>query len=156
MNTFPADPRHPSAAFLRSLNIHALLPQRVPFVMVGQLTAFEMSHLESTFTIPADNLFVDHGEFSAAGMIENVAQTCAARIGYVNVYILKKKVAPGVIGATRNLKVEALAGVGHTLHTTVEIKEEVFGMMLIAAAIRCEGRLLLTTETMIATIEREE
>lgn len=37
-------------------------------------------------------------------MIENIAQTCAARIGYVNKYILKKGIQIGVIAAVRDLK----------------------------------------------------
>lgn len=66
---------------LESIDIHTLLPQQEPFVMVGRLTHYDDENVETTTTIAPDNIFVDNGEFSSAGMIENIAQTCAARIG---------------------------------------------------------------------------
>ena len=73
-----------SEDFLRQIDVHELLPQQEPFVMIGSLTYFDEVRTVTETTIAADNIFVDDGCFSASGLIENVAQTCAVRIGFVN------------------------------------------------------------------------
>lgn len=80
----------PTQSFLQSIDIHTLLPQQEPFVMVGALTCYDDTDVQTCTKINDDNLFTVGGRFATAGMIENIAQTCAARIGYVNKYILKR------------------------------------------------------------------
>jgi predicted hotdog family 3-hydroxylacyl-ACP dehydratase len=104
--------------------------------------------------IQADNIFVEDGHLNASGMIENIAQTCAARIGYVNKYILKKAVQIGFIGAIRNLEVTDLPEVGQQITTIVDVIEEVFGMTLASAVIKQGNRTLMTTEMKIAVKEQ--
>ena len=120
------DYQQPSEAFLRSIDIHELLPQQEPFVMIGHLVFLDQVQTVTETVIRADNLFVEDGRFSASGLIENIAQTCAARIGYVNKYIMKKGIQIGFIGAVRNMDIVALPKVGDTIVTTVNVKEEVF------------------------------
>jgi predicted hotdog family 3-hydroxylacyl-ACP dehydratase len=139
-----------SEQFLRTIDIHELLPQQEPFVMVGQLVHFDMTRTVTETTIGSENMFVENGQMTASGLIENIAQTCAARIGYVNKYILKKGIQIGSIGAIRNLEVKALPAVGDTIRTTVDVVEEVFGMILANASIECNGETMVTTEMKIA------
>ena len=139
-----------SEQFLRTIDIHELLPQQEPFVMVGQLVHFDMTRTVTETTIGSENMFVENGQMTASGLIENIAQTCAARIGYVNKYILKKGIQIGFIGAIRNLEVKALPAVGDTIRTTVDVMEEVFGMILANASIECNGETMVTTEMKIA------
>jgi hypothetical protein len=82
-----------------------------------------------------------------------VAQTCAARIGFVNKYILGNGVTIGVIGAVRKLVINSLPAVGQTITTTVEIVSEVFGMTLAAAKVTCGDEELLSTEIKISVRE---
>ena len=147
------DPRKPTEAFLRSIDIHTLLPQQEPFVMISRLVQFDMVRTVTETDITADNLFVDEGQFSASGLIENIAQTCAARLGYVNKYIEHKGIQQGYVGAVRNLKVIALPKVGDTISTIVDVREEVFGMTLADAVIKTNDQILLTTEIKIAVKE---
>ncbi len=139
-----------SEQFLRTIDIHELLPQQEPFVMVGQLVHFDITRTVTETTIGSENMFVENGQMTASGLIENIAQTCAARIGYVNKYILKKGIQIGFIGAIRNLEVKALPAVGDTIRTTVDVVEEVFGMILANASIECNGKTMVTTEMKIA------
>ena len=139
--------------FLRQIDVHELLPQQEPFVMIGRLTHFDEVRTVAETTIAADNIFVDNGFFSASGLIENVAQTCAARIGFVNKYILGNGVTIGVIGAVRKLVINSLPAVGQTITTTVEIVSEVFGMTLAAAKVICGDEELLSTEIKISVRE---
>lgn len=149
------DPRQPSEAFLRSIDVHELLPQQEPFVMISRLVQFDMVRTITETDVKADNLFVEAGCFSASGLIENIAQTCAARLGYVNKYIMKKGIQIGFIGAVRNLEILSLPHVGDTITTTVDVKEEVFGMTLAEATVKCGDKMLVTTEIKIAIREEE-
>ena len=142
-----------SEDYLRQIDIHELLPQQEPFVMVGNLISFDEVKTVTETTIAADNIFVDDGRFSASGLIENVAQTCAARIGFVNKFILGNGITIGVIGAVRKLVINALPAAGQTITTTVEIVSEVFGMTLAKATVTCEGEELLSTEIKISVRE---
>lgn len=140
----------PSEAQLRQIDIHELLPQQEPFVMIGKLIHFDQNMTVTETLVQEKNIFVDGGRFCAAGLMENIAQTCAARIGYANKYILKKGIQLGFIGAVRNFEVKALPKVGDTIVTRVEVKEEIFGMTLAYATIECDGEVLVSTEMKIA------
>lgn len=132
--------------YLRSIDVHTVLPQQEPFVMIGRLVHFEMMTSTTETEIRADNIFVDNGRFSASGMMENIAQTCAARVGFYNKYILHKDVQVGFIGAVRNYVINELAEVGSVITTKVDILEEVFGMTLATAEVTCNGRLIASAE----------
>lgn len=132
--------------YLRSIDVHTVLPQQEPFVMVGALTHFEMMSSTTETKICESNIFVTDGCFTAAGMMENIAQTCAARIGFYNKYILKKEVQVGFIGAIRNYIVHDLPKVGESITTRVDILEEIFGMTLANAEVMCGDRCVATAE----------
>ena len=136
--------------FLRGIDIHTLLPQQEPFVMTDSLVYFDERLTTTETIIREDHIFTDEGLFSASGLIENIAQTCAARIGFVNKYILKKGIQIGFIGAIRNLEVFRLPKVGEMITTTVNVVEEIFGMTLATAQVTCGEETLVTTEIKIA------
>ena len=150
------DVEHPSELELRAIDVHELLPQQEPFVMIGSLVHFDRALTITETKVQADNIFVDENHFSASGLMENIAQTCAARIGYVNKFILKKAIQLGFIGGIRNFEVIKLPVVGDVITTRVEVKEEVFGMTLAEATIVCGDKLLAKSEMKIAIKERNE
>ena len=132
--------------YLRTIDVHDILPQQEPFVMIGRMTHFEMQTSTTETLIGDSNIFVDDGKLSASGMLENIAQTCAARIGFYNKYILHKDVQVGFIGAVRNYVVYSLPSAGDVITTKVDILEEVFGMTLAVAEIRNGGEVIATAE----------
>lgn len=140
----------PDEEFLRSIDIHELLPQQEPFVMIGHLVQLGDVRTVTETVICGDNIFVEDGCFSASGLIENIAQTCAARIGYINKCILKKDVQIGFIGAIRNMEIIDLPEVGQQITTIVDVKEEVFGMTLASAQVKRGTQILAETEIKIA------
>lgn len=146
----------PTEAFLRGIDIHELLPQQKPFVMIGRLIHFDPVRTVTETVVAADNLFTDAdtAQFSASGLVENVAQTCAARIGYYNKYIVHKDVQIGFIGAVRGFDILRLPRVGETLTTTVNVDEEVFGMILAHATVEVGDELIARTEMKIAIKEQ--
>ena len=150
------DVENPSESNLRAIDVHELLPQQEPFVMIGSLVYFDKTLTVTETKVQRDNIFVDGNRFSASGLMENIAQTCAARIGYVNKFILKKGIQLGFIGGVRNFKVIALPIVGDVITTRVEVKEDVFGMTLAEATIVCGDKVLVTSEMKIAIKEHNE
>lgn len=137
------------------IDIHTLLPQHDPFIMVGNLMHFDMDLTITSTLVTNENIMVDNGVFSPSGIIENIAQTCATRIGYINKYILKKGIQLGFIGAIRGLNISRLPSVGETLTTKIFTIQEVFGMTLIKAAVWVDDQIIAETEMKIAVSEVE-
>lgn len=132
------------------IDILTLLPQRPPFVMVDRLVHYDSVKCVTRLEIKEDNIFVEDGKFTSSGLIENIAQTCAARMGYINQFLNNDTVKLGFIGAIKNLNIVKLPGVGQTIETSIEIVEEVFQMTLVNAAITLDGEVIVTSEMKIA------
>ena len=145
----------PTEEYLRGIDIHELLPQQEPFVMISSLVRFDMQTTVTETIVSADNMFVEDGVFTAPGIVENIAQTCAARIGYVNKYILKKGIQLGFIGAIRDLKVKDLPKVGDTITTSISVIDSVFGMTLVDAVVLNNGAEVVSAQMKIAVKESE-
>lgn len=138
-------------ATLRKIGIRSLLPQRDPFVAVDCLVHYDDIEVVTETLVRADSLFTEDGRMTAAGLMENIAQSCAARIGFRTLYVLGlDKVDIGVIGALRNMEIHALPLAGQTLTTRVTVKEEAFGITLVEASVESEGQLLAEGEMKIA------
>ncbi len=136
---------------LRKIDIRSLLPQRDPFVAVDSLVHYDDTEVVTETLVKADSLFTEDGHLTAAGLMENIAQTCAARIGFRTLYVLGlDKVDIGVIGALRNMEIHALPLAGQTLTTRVTVKEEAFGITVVEASVTSEGRTLAEGEMKIA------
>lgn len=135
---------------LEQIDIHELLPQREPFVMVDKLVYFDEKTTTTSFLVREDNLFVENGRLNACALAENIAQTCAARLGYVNKYILKRGIQIGFIGAVKDMKVIDTPVVGDVLTTTIHVLEQIMRLTLVTAVIRIGDRVVTTAEMKIA------
>ncbi len=62
-------------------NVLSLIPQRPPFVMIDRLVSSDADIIKTSFKITGDNIFVTDGRFREPGLLENIAQTAAARAG---------------------------------------------------------------------------
>ena len=137
-------------------NILELLPQRPPFIMVDKLTYYDPIITKTVFTVRDDNLFCKDGKMEEAGMIENIAQSCAARMGF------KEKTEPqrdgvikiGFIGMIKNMELFRNPLVGEILDTTVVIKEEVFNSTLVETTVKTDDETLATCEMKIYLTEK--
>lgn len=120
-------------------NILALIPQRAPIVMVDEFVGIEDSVSRTRFAVYNENLFVDDEILSECGLIEHIAQSAAARVGYI--FTSNNKPIPlGYIGSVNDFKLVENPKVGQTIETTIEVIQEVFGITLIAAKCSVEGR----------------
>src|SRR5436190_19639107 len=117
-------------------NIQALIPQKIPFVMVDKLLSFDEKVTRTGFLIQADNIFVENGTFKEPGLVENIAQTAAARAGYTS-KTDNKRVLVGYIGAVNDLQVFSLPQTGDELITEITIENQIFDVTLISGKISC-------------------
>jgi predicted hotdog family 3-hydroxylacyl-ACP dehydratase len=122
-------------------NILAFIPQRAPFVMVDEILLSSELSTQSKFLVRADNIFVENGLLKEPGLVENIAQTAAARAGYIS-HMESKPVSVGYIGAIKNLKIMAFPKVGDEIITEITIENQIFNVTLISGKIMCDEQLL--------------
>ena len=136
------------------IDVKELLPQRAPFVMIEALMHFDAVITRTRLQVMDDNIFVENDKLSEAGVMENIAQTCAARMGYINKYVETEisggKIKLGFIGAIKNLVIEELPKVGDELITTVEVMSEVFTLTLVNAKVEVNEKIIASCEMKIS------
>jgi predicted hotdog family 3-hydroxylacyl-ACP dehydratase len=129
-------------------DILSLIPQRPPFVMVDALAECNETAAKTNFLVKEGNLFLNKGILGEPALIENIAQTAAARIGY----ICRQKNEPvpvGFIGAVQQLEIFSQPMAGDRLETTIEIKNQVFNATIITGNIYSSGKQVATCEMKI-------
>ena len=137
------------------IDVLTLLPQRPPFVMIDKLLYCDKEVTKTAFQVCENTIFCDNGRLTESGMIENIAQTCAARMGYINLYILKDTVKLGFIGAIRNMEIRRLPQAGETVTTQITVMEEVFKMTLVTAQATVGEELIAASEMKISISDIE-
>ncbi len=129
-------------------DILAIIPQRAPFVMIDALETCTSENASTTFTVQADNILVADGVLQEAALIENIAQTAAAHMGYT-CQQENKPVPVGFIGAVQNLVIHSLPLVNDVLQTEIVVKNQVFNATIIAGSIVLNGKLIANCEMKI-------
>ena len=124
-------------------DITRFIPQRPPFVFIDTIEEVNEQTARTRFTVPAECPLVSDGVLPLAGLMENAAQTCAARAG--------NKI--GYIGAVKQMEVMRLPHVGETLCTEAKVVQEVLNICLMEVIARIGDEPIATTILKIATIE---
>ncbi|MDR0605319.1 MAG: hypothetical protein LBG80_13540 [Bacteroidales bacterium] len=117
------------------------IPQRPPFVMVDSLLFCNDKQTQTKFTVKEDSLFIVANRFTEMGILENIAQTCATRLGYLN---KKQPVRIGMIGSVDNFEFQYLPFKGEEIITTITITAEVLNIVLFSATVLC-GEILVAS-----------
>lgn len=139
-------------ARIEEIDILELIPQRPPFLMIDKLVSFDKIITATRFTVRKDNLFYEDGKFYEAGIIENFAQTCAARMGYISKIINSDEVRLGFIGAIKNLKIYFFPKAGDTIETQIEVASEYFNITLVKAKSVSNGKVVAECEMKISLV----
>ncbi len=141
---------------LETIDVLTLLPQRPPFVMIDRLIHFDEVVPTPQLEVRPDNLFMEaDGLLNNCALVENIAQTCAARMGYINQYIYKERVRLGFIGSIKNLQVLRPAREGEVLTTSIEVVQEVLQLTLVNATVKVGDETIVTAEMKIALSDIE-
>jgi len=116
----------------------ALLPQKYPFVFLTALTDVSEMDATSTFKIDAAQVLCDNGMLNASGLIENIAQTSAAKLGY-ECNRDHKKVPLGFIADVKDFVCIRLPAVGDEITTHVKIENKVFDITIVSGTVILNG-----------------
>lgn len=128
------------------------IPQRHPMVMLSKLQLADENEVRTSFVIENDNIFVENGVLMAPGLVENIAQSVAARAGYL-AKAQNTDVPVGFIGAIQNLEIIDLPGVGEKIETIVTLEHEIFNASIVSGTVyrnsdiiaRCKMKIFVNT-----------
>ncbi|MEO6490820.1 MAG: 3-hydroxyacyl-ACP dehydratase [Ferruginibacter sp.] len=126
----------------------SFIPQRPPFVMVDRIVSNTDTVTITGFVIHPDNIFVENGIFREPGLVENIAQSAAARAGY----IAKTEGQPvriGFIGSIKNLRVMDLPKINDEIITEITIENQIFDVSIIRGRITCKNEMIAECEMKI-------
>jgi 3-hydroxyacyl-[acyl-carrier-protein] dehydratase len=122
-------------------NITEFIPQRSPMVMIDELVEASDAHSITRLQILADNIFVEDGVFKEPGLVENIAQTAAAQVGYQCAQ-QKIPVPIGYIAAVKNLVITKLPNFNTRITTSVRIINRVFDVTLAEGIVNSEDGVM--------------
>ena len=129
-----------------------LIPQRHPIVMVDSFFGIENGSSFSGLTVSEDNIFCKDGCLHEPGIIEHIAQSAAARVGYL--YTQQNQPVPlGFIGSVDKMNIYFLPKAGDKLFTEIKVIQEVFGITLISAVTRVDGNIIAECKMKISLQE---
>jgi predicted hotdog family 3-hydroxylacyl-ACP dehydratase len=135
------------------IDIKKLLPQGEAFLFVDSLIFADLQNCITEFTVKEGCLFVEDGNLLESGIIENMAQTCAAQIGYLNSVVNDGDVKKGFIGAIKNLNIYASPSVNEKIRTTLVVIADVMGVKLVNLEVKSDRCKFADCEMKISLYE---
>lgn len=129
-------------------NIERFIPQRKPLVMIHELHQADENQAVTTFKVEPGNIFLEAGQMTEAGLVENIAQTAAAQVGYV-CFLQAKPVPIGYIAAIKDLVLYTLPELGTQVRTVVEVINMVMDITLIKGTVYQKSTVLCECEMRI-------
>ena len=134
----------------QDMDIRTLLPQQPPMVMVDWLLSADGKSATTELLIREENIFVSEGRLNAYALIEVMAQTAAAQLGYDNSLRGDNEVRVGYVGAVKRMQIDAVPKVGETLLTRMEVLEDFGNMKLVNAESFVNEQRIAVAELTIA------
>ena len=123
---------------IRNEAIKNLIQQREPMIMVDALYDVNESEADTGLMIANENMFCNDGIFAESGLIEHIAQSASAFVGYKA--LLANKTPPlGFIGEVKKCRVHFLPRVCDELRTHISLISEVLDVSLFAAETKVSG-----------------
>lgn len=133
---------------METSNIQSFIPQGPPFVMIDRLLHVDETSCRTALLVREDNIFVSQGKFREPGLLENMAQTAAAKSGHTAQN--ENKAAPvGYIGAIKNLQIKTLPETGEELTTEIIVTNQIFDAMVVTGKIYCRKNIIAQCEMKI-------
>jgi len=128
-------------------NIELFIPQRPPFVFIDTIDELNGDLARTRFTVSDGCPLLTDGLLPLAGLVENAAQTCAARAGGMS----GNKI--GYIGAIKQVQAFRLPHVGETLTTEARLIQQVLNISLVECTTRVKDELIATTTLKLAVMD---
>lgn len=130
-------------------DIRRLIPQRDPILMVDELSEVEKdgSKAVCTLTVRQDNYFIEEeGLMAEAGLIEHIAQSASAFIGYLSMQRGGTEPPVGYIGEIKKFHCLSRPQVGDKLHTTITMGAELAGVTIISGETHVGDEVVADTQ----------
>lgn len=124
------------------------LPQRDPFVMVESLWLNNETTTVTSLTITASNCLCENGFFTESGLLENMAQTAAVRVGY-GFTERGLDVPVGFITAIKDLKIHAYPKIGELIYTEAEHVNDVMNFSIVKGRVYVDHQLMAEAEVRV-------
>jgi len=124
------------------------IPQRPPFVMIDEVTKADDTISQTSFTVRKGHLFVENGQLTEPGLVENMAQTAAAGTGY-KAHKSGQQPQVGYIGALKNLVIYELPKTGDTIITEINFIHQVMNAHIVQGRILKDEREIASCELKI-------
>ena len=131
-----------------------LIPQRPPFLLVDAVVSCDDTDAVTSFVVQQDHLLVEDARLSVAGIVENMAQSCAARMGYAS-RMKGESIKIGYIGDIRDCVIMRLPKCHELIQTHIEIVEEVFHLTLAYVYMEIDGEIIASSRMKIALTDIE-
>ena len=139
---------------LQEIEITTLIPQRPPFVMVDRILSCENDDAVTELRVREDNILLEDTHLSSAGVVENMAQSCAVRMGCGNV-LKNEPIRLGYIGEVKNLKIYRLPKLNEVLTTEVHVMMEYFDMTLASVCTKVNDEVVAEARMKLAMTKIE-
>lgn len=106
---------------MKGEDIKRLIPQREPFIMVDEIEASDDTHAVTALTVRSDNYFMlPDGTMSETGLIEHIAQSCSALMGYLALEQQLANPPVGLIGEVKHFECHRRPQASEEVCTTIE------------------------------------
>lgn len=121
----------------KDVDIRELVPQRAPILMVDALLHAGDDAAETSFVVRAGNFFLDgDGCLAETGVLEHMAQSASALAGWRERCAGASTPPVGFIGEVKKFRCYRRPPVGEELHTTVALRTDFDGILVVAVATR--------------------
>jgi len=118
--------------------IYELIPQRLPMVMVDEHLHTDKKKTLTRFAVLPDSMFCEDGFLTEAGILENMAQSAATRLGFL--YKMKGGIPPvGIIASLQEILIHSFPKPGDDLITEITFNDEIMGITLVDCKILCNN-----------------
>ncbi|HEY2330166.1 MAG TPA: hypothetical protein VGI63_10190 [Verrucomicrobiae bacterium] len=126
-----------------NLAIEQLIPHRAPMRWIDALTDCTDTTATATATFSAEHFTIANGAVLETALVECVAQTAAAALGWRARAGGKTGAAGnGMLVAVTNFRVESRPPVGKIIRIEISERKRLGPMLMISGVITCEGILI--------------
>lgn len=119
--------------------IFKLIPQRLPMVMVDEHIFTNENKTQTRFSILSNSFFCEDGFLSEAGILENMAQSAAARLGYSFIANDKNNPPIGIIATMQDIQISEYPKVESEIFTEITFVDEIMGITLVDCKTFCNN-----------------
>ena len=132
-------------------DVLTIIPQRPPFVFVDEIIYADEQSAEASYVVKEDCPLVSNHILPLAGVLEHVAQSCAARIGYLQ-SAQNEPIRIGYIGAVKKITLNRAPSVGEHLVTKVTLLDSVMDISLLQCDTFVEDQMIAQTTIKLALV----